>query len=104
MAVIDHKFFMKERYMKNGKLQLTLLAPALNQFVRRIGFYDKETCCKVFEFCVELVRDDLVEAKGVALKSAKPAAKAKQVLPDEGKDVPAKTSKQKSADETLDLD
>lgn len=104
MAVMDHRFFTKERYMKNGKLQLTLLAPALNQFIRRIGFYDKETCCKVFEFCVELIRDDLVEAKGVALKSAKPKAKAKQVLPDGHEDVSAKTSKKKSADEVLDLD
>lgn len=104
MAVMDHRFFIKERYMNKGKLQLTLLAPALNQFIRRIGFYDKETCCKVFEFCLELVRDDLVEAKGVTLKSASPKAKAKQVLPDETKDVSAKASKKKSADETkLDL-
>lgn len=104
MSVMDHKFFTKERYFKNGKLQLTLLAPALNQFIRRIGFYDKETCCKVFEFCLELIRDDLVEAKGVALKNAKPKAKAKEVLPDEKADVTAKTSKKKSADEKLDLD
>ena len=82
MAVMDHKFFIKERYMSKGKLNLTLLAPAMNQFIRRIGFYDKETCCKVFEFCVELIRDDLVEAKGVALKNASPKAKAKAVLPD----------------------
>lgn len=104
MAVMDYRFFIKERYMKNGKLQLTLLAPALNQFIRRIGFYDKETCCKVFEFCVELIRDDLVEAKGVALKSVKPKAKAKEVLPDGNEDAPAKASKKKSADEVLDLD
>lgn len=105
MAVMDHKFFIKERYMSKGKLNLTLLAPAMNQFIRRIGFYDKETCCKVFEFCLELVRDDLVEAKGVALKSADPKPKTKKpVLPDGQADVPAKASKKKSADEKLDLD
>lgn len=104
MAVMDHRFFNKDRYKKNGRLQLTLLAPALNQFIRRIGFYDKETCCKVFEFCLELIRDDLVEAKGVALKKASPKAKAKEVLPDGNEDVPAKASKKKSADDNLDLD
>lgn len=104
MAVMDHKFFQKERYLKNGKLQLTLLAPAMNQFIRRIGFYDKETCCKVFEFCLELLREDLVEAKGVALKSAAPKAKAKKVLPAKTEAAPAKAAEVEAADATLDLD
>lgn len=82
---MNEKFFLKERYMRNGRLSLPLLSPELGRFVARMGFYDKETCCKVFEFVAELIRENMVEAKGVALKNVTPKAKAKKaVLPQKG--------------------
>lgn len=51
--------FFKEQFIRNGKLQVNLLRPAIEQYVRRWGYYDKETTCKVFEFIVELLKEDM---------------------------------------------
>lgn len=63
--------FTKERFMRDGKLNMVLLRPALEQFVRRWGYYDKETCCKVFEFVVELFKEDMNEGKKKSSRRSK---------------------------------
>ena len=51
--------FYREQFIRNGKLQVNLLRPAIEQYVRRWGYFDKETTCNVFEFIVELLREDM---------------------------------------------
>ena len=90
---MNEKFFIKERYMRNGALSLPLLTPELGRFVSRMGYYDKETCCKVFDFVAQLLRENMVDPKGVALKNVAPKGKTKKAtLPhkdDEGSAKPA---------------
>lgn len=79
---MNEKFFIKERYMRNGKLCLPLLTPELGRFVSRMGYYDKKTCCEVFDFVAQLLRENMEEASNVPLKRvAKKAESKKANLP-----------------------
>ncbi|MBO5833893.1 MAG: hypothetical protein J6R22_02975 [Alphaproteobacteria bacterium] len=79
--------FFREQFIRNDRLQLNLLRPAIEQYVRRWGYYDKETSCKVFEFVVELFKEDMGVGKK---KQSKPASKSVS-LPNEAESEPAKS-------------
>lgn len=79
--------FNRERFVRNGKLQVNLLRPALEQYVRRWGYYDKETTCKVFEFVVELLKEDM----GVGKKKTSGRHSNPVSLPSEPEAEPAKS-------------
>lgn len=79
--------FSRECFIRNGKLQVNLLRPALEQYIRRWGYYDKETTCKVFQFVVELLQEDMgVEKKKVSARRPKSSS-----LPSEAEAEPAKS-------------
>lgn len=80
MAVIDEKFFVKERFMKDGVIKLHLLKPVLEHFVRRMGMFDKKSICNHLEFIVELLHSELGETVNDSKPDEKPVkAKAKKV-------------------------
>lgn len=87
----DKKFpFTKEQFVRNGKLQVNLLRPALEQYIRRWGYYDKETTCKVFEFVVELLQEDMNGGK----KKTTGRRSQSVSLPSEPKVEPAKSAEE----------
>lgn len=63
MKASANRFMVRDRYIKNGKLKLNLLRPQIEFFVRRWGYFDKETTCKFFEFVVSLLKEDMKQAK-----------------------------------------
>lgn len=75
---MNERFFIKERYMRNGRLCLPLLTPELGRFVSRMGYYDKKTCCEVFEFVAKLLRENMDESSSVKLKSVAPKNDSKK--------------------------
>lgn len=79
--------FTRERFIRNGKLQVNLLRHALEQYIRRWGYYDKETTCKVFEFVVELLKEDM----GVEKKKQTSRRPKSSSLPSEADAEPAKS-------------
>lgn len=79
--------FSRERFVRNGKLQINLLRPALEQYIRRWGYYDKETTCKVLEFVVELLQEDM----GVVKKQSPRRSKSSS-LPSEAEAESAKSA------------
>lgn len=77
--------FSRERFVRNGKLQVNLLRPALEQYVRRWGYYDKETTCKVFEFVVELLREDMGGVKKTSARRPKSDSLPSETVTDPAK-------------------
>lgn len=93
---MNEKFFNKGRYMRNGHLSLTLLSPELMRFCARMGYYDKKTCCEVFEFVAELLRENMEDVKGVALKKVTRKADSKKAnLPHDDGAATAKAASKK---------
>ena len=82
--------FRREQFVRDGKLQMNLLRPAIEQYVRRWGYYDKETTCEFFSFVLELFQEDL----GVVKKKGSKQSQKTSSLPNEPKVEPAKSAEE----------
>jgi hypothetical protein len=92
--------YCRERFVRNGKLQMNLLRPAIEQYVRRWGYYDKETTCEFFAFVLELFQEDL----GLTKKKTSKQSQKTSSLPNEPKVEPAKSTKEvEGGSETTEL-
>ena len=88
------KLMHKERYLRNGAIQLNLLKYDIVWVVSRWGFIGKENCCNFFEFVAELFHED--KDVKAALESKKKSGSKKT------KDkVVAKTEPEVSVESTL---
>lgn len=108
------KMMHKERYMRNGAIQLNLLKYDIVWIVSRWGFIGKESCCKYFEFVAELFQEDkdvkaaLESSKKSGSKKAKDKVVAKteaevseepSILPVTEESTVAKVDAEEAADE-----
>lgn len=108
------KLMHKERYMRNGAIQLNLLKYDIIWVTSRWGFIGKESCCKYFEFVAELFQEDkdvkaALESKKksgskkkkeeVVAKTESEVSEKPNFLPTEEESVVAKTDANKVAED-----
>lgn len=72
------KMMHKERYMRNGAIQLNLLKYDIVWVVSRWGFIGKENCCEFFKFVAELFTEDKDVKKASGSKKESGSKKAKE--------------------------
>lgn len=72
------KLMHKERYLRNGSIQLNLLRYDIQWVVSRWGFIGKESCCEFFKFVAELFQEDKDVKLASASKKKSGSKKAKE--------------------------
>ncbi len=108
------KMMHKERYMRNGAVQLNLLRYDIMWVVSRWGFMGKENACEFFNFVAKLFKEDkdvkaALESKKksgskkkeeeVVAKTEPETSEEPSVLPATEEPVVAKTDAEETADE-----
>lgn len=71
------KLMHKERYLRNGAIQLNLLKYDIIWVTSRWGFIGKESCCEFFKFVAELFQEDKDVKAALESKKKSGSKKAK---------------------------